>query len=297
MSNQFLEVKKKLPVFGVGLGYRNSIADATLAAKDSIDFLEVISDHYLYFGPNETNDLERALDFPVIPHGIELSIGNTGDLDVEYLKKLNKFLKHINAPWFSDHLCFTGVQDYRLHDLLPLPHTKEAVDHVVKRIKQIREYIEVPFLLENISAYIEMPGNEMTEAQFIAEILEKGDCGLLLDVNNLYVNSSNHHFDPAEYLNQIPMERVVQIHIAGHRKINDLIYDTHGAKVAKPVFDLLSLAVSKTEVKAILLERDQLFPKFSAILEELDKIREVAGAKQASLAKPAKAKKLSTAKL
>lgn len=286
MTNQFHELKKKMPVVGVGLGYREEIADHTIENKDSIDFLEVISDHYLNFGPVEMKDLEKARDFQIIPHGIELSIGNTGEVDVDYLKKLNKFLQSIDAPWWSDHLCFTGVQGNRLHDLLPLPHSKEAVEHVVRRIKKVREYIEIPLLLENISSYLVMPGSEMTEAQFVGEIIEQADCGLLLDVNNLYVNSVNHNFDARDYLDSLPIERVVQVHVAGHRRVDNLLIDTHGAKISKPVFDLLSEVVSRTEVKAILLERDQLFPRFSSILAELDKIREVAGKKQASLAKP-----------
>lgn len=286
MTNQFHELKKKMPVVGVGLGYREEIADHTIENKDSIDFLEVISDHYLNFGPVEMKDLEKAREFQIIPHGIELSIGNTGEVDVDYLKKLNKFLQSIDAPWWSDHLCFTGVQGNRLHDLLPLPHSKEAVEHVVRRIKKVREYIEIPLLLENISSYLVMPGSEMTEAQFVGEIIEQADCGLLLDVNNLYVNSVNHNFDAMDYLDSLPIERVVQVHVAGHRRVDNLLIDTHGAKISKPVFDLLSEVVSRTEVKAILLERDQLFPRFSSILAELDKIREVAGKKQASLAKP-----------
>ncbi|MBX9567308.1 MAG: DUF692 domain-containing protein [Candidatus Obscuribacterales bacterium] len=286
MTNQFHELKKKMPVVGVGLGYREEIADHTIENKDSIDFLEVISDHYLNFGPVEMKDLEKARDFQIIPHGIELSIGNTGEVDVDYLKKLNKFLQSIDAPWWSDHLCFTGVQGNRLHDLLPLPHSKEAVEHVVRRIKKVREYIEIPLLLENISSYLVMPGSEMTEAQFVGEIIEQADCGLLLDVNNLYVNSVNHNFDAMDYLDSLPIERVVQVHVAGHRRVDNLLIDTHGARISKPVFDLLSEVVSRTEVKAILLERDQLFPRFSSILAELDKIREVAGKKQASLAKP-----------
>lgn len=286
MASQFVELKKKIPVVGVGLGYREEIAEPTLASRDKIDFLEVISEHYLDNAPMDMENLERTSEFPILPHGIELSIGNVGDVDVDYLKKLNKFLIKTNALWWSDHLCFTGIDGNRLHDLLPLPHSKEAVQHVVKRIKKVREYVEIPFCLENISAYIQMPGSEMTEAQFVAEVAEQADCGLLLDVNNLYVNSVNHQFDAADYLNQLPMERVIQIHIAGHSKIEGLLIDTHGAKISQPVFDLLSLALSKTDVKAILLERDQLFPKFSQILAELDKIREVAGAKQASLARP-----------
>jgi uncharacterized protein len=286
MASQFIELKKKIPVVGVGLGYREEISEPTLASRDKIDFLEVISEHYLDNAPIDMENLERANEFPLLPHGIELSISNVGDLDVDYLKKLNKFLIKTKAPWWSDHLCFTGIDGNRLHDLLPLPHSKEAVQHVVTRIKKVREYIEIPLCLENISSYIQMPGAEMTEAQFVADVAEQADCGLLLDVNNLYVNSVNHQFDAADYLNQLPMERVIQIHIAGHRKIEGLLIDTHGAKISKPVFDLLALALSKTDVKAILLERDQLFPKFSQILAELDKIRKVAGAKQASLARP-----------
>lgn len=279
----FLEIKKRLPVRGIGLGYRSEIAEETIAHRDSIDFLELISEHYLNESPSELVDLDRVRQFSLIPHGIELSIGNVADLDFSYLKKLKKFLQRIDAPWWSDHLCFTGAQSNRLHDLLPLPYSREAVKHVVQRIKIVQDLIERPLLLENISAYLSMPGGEMSEQQFLSEIVEQSDCGILLDVNNVYVNSINQSYDAAEFIRSLPLERVVQIHIAGHRKKDSILIDTHGAKVSEPVYELLKLALGLTEPKAILLERDQLFPRFSSILAEIRRIRSIATELQPTL--------------
>lgn len=283
MRSQFVETKKKLPVLGVGLGYRPEIADETLESREKVDFLEVISENYMKAGVVQRKNLARAEEFPIIPHGVELSIGTTSDIDYDYLKTLKKFLHEINAPWWSDHLCFTGNDHNRLHDLLPLPFSKEAVTHVANRVKKIQEFMEVPFLLENISSYFVLPGSEMTEAQFISEVLEAADCGMLLDVNNVYVNSYNMKFDPIAYVDQLPIDRVVQIHIAGHRKVKSIIVDTHGAQIIQPVYDILAHVLQKTDVKAILLERDQLFPKFDNIISELDRIREVARNEQPQL--------------
>lgn len=283
MKSQFVETKKKLPVLGVGLGYRAEITDQTLDNRDKIDFLEVISENYVKGTISQKRNIERADAFQVIPHGVELSIGSLGEIDYEHLKALKKFFHEIKAPWWSDHLCFTGADHNRLHDLLPLPFSREAVDHVVKRVKKIQEFMELPFLLENISTYLRLPGSELTEAQFISEIVEQADCGLLLDVNNVYVNSYNHKFDPFDFVSQLPLERVVQIHIAGHRKVKSIIIDTHGAQIIQPVYDILALVLQKTDVKGILLERDQLFPKFDNILSELDRIRDVARREQPEL--------------
>lgn len=278
MSRQFIETKKNLPVLGVGLGYRRSLAEQTLAHRKEIDFLEVISEHYLNVGVVAMRELEDANEFPIIPHGVELSIGSVDQIDYEHLNSLKRFLKQINAPWWSDHLAFTGADHAHLNNLLPLPFSREAVDHVAARIKIVQDYVELPFLLENISAYLRLPGAELTEAQFIAEILEKADCGMLLDVNNVYVNSVNFNFDPFDFINQLPLDRVVQIHIAGHKREGDLIIDTHGARISKPVFKLLDHVLSKTDVRAILLERDQYFPKFDNLLGELSSIRSIAEA-------------------
>ncbi|MBX9689324.1 MAG: DUF692 domain-containing protein [Candidatus Obscuribacterales bacterium] len=276
MTESFQAIKKNLPKLGVGLGFRTEIAEQTLINRDSIDFLEIITEHYLLNGPTESRDLERTLEFQLIPHGIELSIGNVAELDFDYLKKLKQLLKRINAPWWSDHLSFTGVEGNRLHDLLPLPFSREAVDHVVKRIRVIQEFIETPFLLENVSSYMRMPGSEFSEAEFITEVVEQADCGLLLDVNNVYVNAFNHNYDPFDFINQLPLDRVVEIHIAGHKKQGSVIIDTHGARIIQPVYDLLAHTLRKTEARAILLERDQLFPKFAMILSEIEKIKEIA---------------------
>lgn len=275
MKNEFLQAKKNLPRLGVGLGYRPQIMEKTLEHKQDIDFLEIISENYLNGGSLKLKELERAEAFQMIPHGIELSIGSTNDLDQRYLKELKQLIQEVNAPWWSDHLCFTSFEGSYLHDLCPLPYSKEAVDHVARRVRKVNEQIEVPFLLENITSYMRVPGGEMTEAQFIAEVLEKADCGLLLDVNNVYVNAYNHKFDPYEFIDQLPIDRVVQIHIAGHKKSDNILVDTHGAKISDPVYDLLAYVLRKTNVHAILLERDQFFPKFSNIIDELTKIKSI----------------------
>jgi uncharacterized protein (UPF0276 family) len=165
-----------------------------------------------------------------------------------------------------------------MHDLMPLPFSREAVKHVAERIHIVQETIERPFLIENITFYMRVPGSEMTEAQFLSEVLERADCGLLLDINNVYVNSLNHKFDPYEFIDQIPLDRTVQVHLAGHKHAKQFAtyLDTHGAPVVEPVFDLLSYALKRTDVKAVLLERDQNFPAdFEDMLRELDQIRNV----------------------
>ena len=239
--------------------------------------------------------LERALQsFPLVTHGINLSVGSTDDLNHDYLDSIKKLLDKINAPWWSDHLCFTSVEGVYMHDLLPLPFTKEAVNHVAQRVKYVQEYIGRPFLLENISFYMHLPGCEMTDAQFLAEVLEKADCGLLLDVNNVYVNSVNHGFDALEYLKQLPIERTVQMHIAGHSKRgnlqSDALIDTHGAKVIPPVYDLLRHILKQIEVKAVMLERDQNYPEFQELIDELNMTRKIASETQPSLLKNDKRK-------
>lgn len=170
-----------------------------------------------------------------------------------------------------------------MHDLLPLPHSKEAVDHIAKRIKEAQNLVGRPFLLENISYYMNVPETEMTEWQFLSEVIEKADCGLLLDVNNVYVNSVNLNFDPYIYLNNIPLERVVQIHVAGHTLQDDVIIDSHGNAVIEPVFALLEYVLKRSDVKAVMLERDQNYPQFEDLLKELARIRSIAEAAQPAL--------------
>lgn len=269
----------KLTSLGVGLGLRRELAESTFAHSNEIDFLEITPENYMNIGGRAFSNLEKALSlFPIISHGVNLSIGSTDDLNKDYLKSLRKLLDEVKAPWWSDHFCFASFGGNYVHDLLPLPFNKEAVKHVSERAKYVQDYIERPFLLENVSFYMPVPGSTMSEAQFMSEIVEAADCGLLFDVNNVYVNSFNHKFDPRDQIDRLPLERVVEIHIAGHKRMDDLIIDTHGSQIIDPVFDVLEYTLAKPTCnpKAILLERDQNFPEFSELLAELSTIRNVA---------------------
>jgi uncharacterized protein len=285
MTNQFSAAKKHLPNLGIGLGLRRELANETFDNASKIDWLELVPENYMGLGGAARQRLEKvASRFPLVSHGVNLSLGSTDDLNAEYLAALKKLLDQVDAPWFSDHLCFTSVDGVYLHDLLPLPFSKEAVKHCAKRAQQVQNAIGRPFLIENISFYMQMPGSEMSEAQFLSEVLEEGDCGLLLDVNNIYVNSRNHNFDPFEFLKQIPLERTVQIHVAGHSTGSGTIIDTHGSSVIEPVFELLKFVLERADVKAVMIERDQNFPEFSELLAELGRIRTIAEEAQPTLA-------------
>ncbi len=287
MARDFLDIKKGLPVIGVGLGLRREIADETFNHANEIDWLEFVPENYMRLGGMAKERLETALgQFPLVSHGVNLSIGSTDELSDQYLSELKQVLDRANAPWWSDHLCFTSIGGAYMHDLLPLPFTKEAVRHIADRIKRVQDYIERPFLIENISFYMNMPGAEMTDAQFMTEILETADCGLLLDVNNVYVNSVNHNFDACDYLNQIPLDRTVQMHVAGHKRIGEYVIDTHGAPLIEPVYELLNYVLERTTVHGVLLERDQNFPAFDELVAELKMIRAVAQKTQPGLASP-----------
>jgi len=284
MASSFLDIKKTLPALGVGLGLRRELAKSTFDCQHSIDWLELVPENYMGLGGKSRQLLEEAADrFPLVSHGINLSIGSTDDLNQDYLKSLKTLLDTIDAPWWSDHLCFTSVDGVYMQDLLPLPFSRAAVRHIAERAKRVQDFLERPFLLENISFYMSMPGCEMSEAQFLAEVLESADCGLLLDVNNIYVNSLNHGYDPVKFLDQIPLERTVQVHIAGHKRTRETVIDTHGAPVVQPVYELFEQALARVEVKAVMLERDQNFPDFGEILDELKTIGEIARRVQPAL--------------
>lgn len=277
MPTGFLKVKRDLPKLGIGLGLRRDMAQETFEHKAQIGFLELIPENYMGVGGKARDVLEKAASlFPLISHGVNLSIGSTDELNFSYLKELKALLDEYDIAWFSDHLCFTSIEGNYLHDLLPLPFSKSTVKHIVERVKRVQDFVGRPFLLENISFYMYLPGQDMTEAEFTTEILEQADCGLLLDVNNIYVNAMNHKFDANKFLNTLPLERVVQIHIAGHKMGKELIIDTHGAPIIEPVYQLLETVLQKTSVSGVLLERDQNFPEFDEVLSELRQIKTIA---------------------
>ncbi|MCC7532129.1 MAG: DUF692 domain-containing protein [Candidatus Melainabacteria bacterium] len=275
----FLDTKKLLPNLGIGLGLRRELASQTLENRSRIDWLELIPENYMGLGGACRERLESAREkFPLVTHGINLSIGSTDDLNSEYLSKLKKLLDFTDSPWFSDHLCFTSFDGIYMHDLLPIPRSKEAIKLIAEKVKRVQGTVGRPFLLENISYYMNVPGSQMSDSQFLAEVAEKADCGLLLDVNNVYVNSLNHGFDPFQYVDQIPLERTVQIHVAGHKQGTDYVIDTHGSAVVEPVFELLRYVLERVDVNGVMLERDQNFPEFEEILSEVDHIRKISQA-------------------
>jgi uncharacterized protein len=277
----FLTCKKNLPYLGVGLGCRDALLPDILTHRESIDWLELVPENYMGRQGLHLEKLEWLLeaDFPLVSHGVSLSIGSApmaGELhglDPVYLNELEAFLHKIEAPWFSDHLSFSRVNGQYLNELLALPHTQEAADIVVRNIHVLQQHIQQPFLLENISYYLRPYAQDMSEAQWITTIVEAADCGLMLDINNVYVNSKNLNQDPIAFLDQLPLERVVQVHIAGHFKQEDFIIDTHGAPVCEEVYALFEALMERCEPLAVLLERDNDFPPFQDLLAELEQIR------------------------
>ena len=225
-------------------------------------------------GGNPLYVLDRLLErFPVIPHGVALSLGS--DSDPEHLDRLLGLLRRVNPPWFSDHLCFTGVPGHRVHDLLPVPYTPDMRDHLVSRIQAIQDRAGIPFAIENVSSYASYRASVMPEWAFLAEVAERADCAILLDVNNVYVSSVNHGFDPMDYLDAVPPDRVVQIHLAGHSVKTNYYLDTHDGPVPDPVWALYAAAIRRVGPVSTLIEWDDRIPAFSRLEEEAASARRV----------------------
>ncbi len=276
----------QLPQIGVGLGLRGEIFEETMKATAHIDWLEITPENYTARGGLALERLNMALShYPLISHGVTLSIGSTDAFDETYLQQLEALFAQVNPLWFSDHLCFSGINGSYSNDLLPLPRTRETVDHLVQRIQSIQKRFNRPFLIENISYYMHYPNQEMTEAAFLTAILEQSNCGLLLDVNNVYVNAKNHGDNPLDFLSQIPLERVVQIHIAGHDVYPEGIIDTHGQAVCEDVWALLEWVLNRCQPRGVMLERDLDIPPFAEIEAELAQLRKLWNATQPASAK------------
>ena len=261
---------QSLPALGAGIGLRKEHFAALKKTDLPVQWLEIVPENFMNFGGFP----EAMLDFcasrwPIISHGVNLSIGSLDPLNEEYVERLKAVLARTQAVWYSDHLCFTSAGGEYFHDLLPLPFSHEAADHVVKRVKQLKNKINRPFLLENPSYYIQMPGAQMSEADFFNTILEAADCGMLLDVNNVYVNSKNHGFDPKEFITQLPLHRVAQIHIAGHKDFGDVIIDTHEGPIIDPVWDLYRFTIERMgRSVSTLIEWDTNIPALDKVVAE-----------------------------
>lgn len=262
---------------GFGLGLRPDHYAEILGGRPRVEWFEAITENYLVPGGSPLHHLERIrADYPVVLHGVSLSIGGTDPLDATYLRDLKQLAERVEPAWVSDHLCWTGVQGLNLHDLLPLPYTEEALRHVAARVRRVQDYLGRRILLENVSSYLTFATSEMPEWEFLAGIAEAADCDLLLDVNNVYVSSVNHQFDPHRFLAGIPVARVRQIHLAGHQDNGTHIIDTHDAPVAPEVWALYGAAVRRFGSVPTMIERDDNIPAFEVLVEELDIARSIA---------------------
>jgi uncharacterized protein len=265
-------------VHGIGLGLRQAIADALFDSElHELRFLEIHPENYVARGGRFSSMLARALPrWPVLTHGLSLGFGAVEPADAHYVQQLKAFLDRIAAPWHSEHLCFSSADGVMLHDLLPLPFRHEVVQTAVARIRELRAGVGRPVAVENVSYYAHPGEREMDEADFLSEVLERSDAKLLLDVNNVFVNSRNHGFDAARFLDRLPLRRVVQIHIAGHSLRPDgLIVDTHGDAVRDEVYDLLEYALRRVGRVPVLLERDQNFPAFAQLADEVRRLDQI----------------------
>ena len=267
----------QLPALGFGLGLRTEHYNAILESKPNVDWFEALSENYMIPGGKPLHYLDRIREnYPVVMHGVSLSIGSTTPFDADYLRDLKKLADRIQPAWISDHLCWTGVHGQNIHDLLPLPYTEETAQHVAERVRIVQDYLGRRILLENVSSYASYVDSTMTEWEFITEIAEKADCLLLLDVNNIYVSSYNHQFDAKAFIDGVPKNRVQQIHLAGHQNNGDYIIDTHDAPVINPVWDLYEYAISRFGAISTMIERDDHIPELGVLVEELQIARDIA---------------------
>lgn len=255
--------------YGIGLGLRVPHYGHILAETPDVAWFEIISETFMVDGGRPLEVLDAILEqYRVVQHGVSLYFGSADRPDRAHLRKLKALVKRTNTPWLSDHLCWGSVDGTYSHDLLPMPYTFAAAKRTAEKIRMVRDYLEVPICVENVSSYAEFHQSEMTEWEFLSEVVERADCGILLDVNNIYVSSKNHEFDPYAYLDGIPAQRVGQMHIAGHTKFEKYLLDTHDHPVLDPVWKLYTHATRRCGVTATLLEWDDRIPSFEEVHAE-----------------------------
>ena len=262
---------------GFGLGLRTEHYRDFLASPQPVDWLEVISENYLVPGGKPLHVLDRIRrDYPMVMHGVSLSIGGSDALDASYLRELRGLVDRVEPAWVSDHLCWTGTASLNLHDLLPLPYTEATLRHLVPRVAQVQDALGQSLLLENVSSYVRYRADEMSEWEFIAELVGRTGCELLLDVNNVYVSSVNHGFDPRAFIDAVPIAAVRQIHLAGHEDHGDYLIDTHDHPICKAVWDLYAYTIGRLGLVPTMIERDDQIPSLAELVSELDSARSLA---------------------
>ena len=264
------------PFLGFGLGLRPKHYHHILTQWPKIDWFEAISENYMVAGGHPLHILDQIRErYPVVLHGVSLSIGSTDALNYDYLKKLKALAKRVNPKWISDHLCWTSIKGHSVHDLLPLPYNEETLKHVVSRIKEVQDFLERPILIENVSSYMDYTTSNMTEWDFVAALANDSGCRLLLDINNVYVSAFNHHFDALTYFRALPQKRVAQFHLAGHSNMGTFLLDTHDHAVKKTVWDLYRSALEIFGPVATMIERDDKIPPFPKLEAELAKAKSI----------------------
>jgi uncharacterized protein (UPF0276 family) len=261
---------------GVGVGLRVPHYAAILAQKPSVDFFEVISENFMVQGGKPLYHLDRVLEhYQIVQHGVSLGIAGPEEPDRAYLTQLKALVRRTKTPWVSDHFCWCGAGNAHLHDLLPIPYTPEAVRRTADRARMIQDFLEVPFALENTSSYLTYRASTLSEWEFISEIAERADIGLLFDVNNVYVSAYNHGFDAETFVRSVPHERIFQIHLAGHTNLGKYIIDTHKGSVTEAVLDLYRQTIALTGPVSTLIEWDDEIPELAVLLAEAERARRV----------------------
>ncbi|WP_424361381.1 DUF692 domain-containing protein [Methylocystis parvus] len=268
-------MQKPAPL-GYGLGLRPVYFDEIMSTRPPVDWFEIISENYMISGgkPLSMLDAVRA-DYPVVMHGVSMSLASTDPLDFDYLAQLKALIERVEPAWVSDHVAWTGVHGLTLHDLLPIPYTRESLNHIVERICRVQDYLKRQLVVENASTYVSFVASEMSEPDFVKEMAERADCLLLLDVNNVFVSGFNHGFDPVAFIDAIPVERVVQFHMAGHTDNETHRVDTHDQPVCEEVWALYEHARRRFGDVSAMIERDDNFPPFSELLDELQRMRDI----------------------
>lgn len=265
---------KDLPYLGVGLGFREPLRSNLFLNQAKIDFLEITSDHYLDATPRKLEELDLLFGaFTLIPHSLDLSLGSAQGIDEAYLDKLADLIERVRPPWFSDHMCFTRSGGVKIGHLAPVPYTEEALSVFVRNIQKVKKRIEVPLILENITYDMTFPSSKMTEPEFISRLLDETDCGMLLDATNLYINSQNRGYDWRDFLDKLPLDRVVQLHFVGSHKHEGRLIDAHANRTEDEIWNVFEEICVRFDIKGAILERDEKFPDFEELVEELEKAR------------------------
>lgn len=268
---------KQADNLGFGLGLRSTYYQAILEQRPAIDWFEIVSENYLVEGGKALYYLDAIGEhYPLVMHGVSLSIGGPHPLDLDYLNRLKQLAKRVQPAWISDHLCWSRGNAHQLHDLLPLPYTEESLQHVAARVRQVQEVIERPLVLENVSSYLRCAGDQFSEWQFLAALCELTGCELLLDINNVYVSARNHGFEPWDFISGLPAQRVRQLHLAGHSDYGSYLIDTHDQPVSDPVWQLYQRTLRHLGPVSTLLERDDHYPALDVLLAELGQARALA---------------------